>query len=297
MTQKEETVGTRRRGTPVGCFSSLRYLSLEATPKTVCGIVGVAPRLPAGTPVNIAWLDGSTSDDRLTVAHQLRNSGLSPVPIISARRVTSKADLFAITEHLVSEVAPTQYMVVGGDPRDSAGPFDTAADLFSSDWLDVFGIDHVVLPGFPEGNRAAPKVDSAAALFDKLSVLKRRGCNVEITTQLAMDSDKILGWIKRLRDHGFSDLVRIGLVGPAPLVTVKRYLNLFDLDAARLEEASEDGAGTVQFSPLFKALEDGFAAAGAGKVGVHLYPFGGANSALDWFSAVTERGDGNQEVR
>lgn len=122
-----QPLGSKRR------ITSPKFLSLETTGKSVEDVISATDKLPAGTPVNIAWLDHSTSTERLGIARQLKRNGLSPVPIISTRRIKSKAELFAITEQLVREVAPKQFMVVGGDPKVSAGPFEASSSLLSSD--------------------------------------------------------------------------------------------------------------------------------------------------------------------
>lgn len=259
-----------------------QHLSLEATCKTVDDVVAFADRLPAHTAVNIAWLDGQGSQDRAKVARSLAQSGLCPVPIIAARRITSEAHLYDFTRRMREAGARKHFMLVGGDPSKPQGPFPTGLDLLHSNWLEQDEIERVTLPGFPEGNPAAPGDDNAVSLAVKAKALHQRNIVGEVTTQLALNPKRILQWIQHLRGNDVAALIRIGIPGPTPSGRIARYLKMFGIDDQDLATATREQAGILDFSPLLEELYEGLASEPHGEVGLHLYPFGGTGPALDW---------------
>jgi methylenetetrahydrofolate reductase (NADPH) len=264
-------------------------LSLEATCKTVDDVAAMASDLPSHTAVNIAWLDGQGSEERARVARQLAQSGLSPVPIVAARRITSRQHLFGLIEQMRAAGARKHFMLVGGDPSRPQGPFQTGFDLVHSNCLEQAGIERVTLPGFPESNPAAPGDDNAISVAAKAKVLKRRGIVAEITTQLALNPTRIFQWIQDLRGNEVEAVIRIGIPGPTPCGKIARYLKMFGIDDRDLKTATREQAGIMDFSPLWEKLYEGLAAEPHGDVGLHLYPFGGTAQALDWLKRCEQR--------
>lgn len=259
-----------------------QQLSLEATCKTVDDVVACAGRLPDHTAVNIAWLDGQGSEDRAKVARKLAKSDFSPVPIIAARRITSEQHLYGLTRRMQEGGARKHFMLVGGDPSRSQGPLQTGADLLQSNWLEQAGIERITLPGFPEGNPAAPGDDNAVSLAVKAKALQRRKIVGEVTTQLALNPKRILQWIQDVRGNDVEALIRIGIPGPTPSGRIARYLKMFGIDDQDLATATREQVGIMDFSPLLEKLYEGLASEPHGDVGLHLYPFGGTGPALDW---------------
>jgi len=263
-------------------FNPLNELTLEVTVRTVADAIANISSIPLGTPCNIAWLDGNTSADRIEVARRLRAHGLSPVPIISARRVLSHSQVISLSQEFRDAAMPDQFMVVGGDPREARGPYPTASDLLHSTWLKASGITKVTLPGFPEGNGAVPQQNASVALRQKLGILEKAGVTTEITTQVALNPLEILNWIHSLRQDGITSLVRIGIIAPTPANKVRWYLNMFGVDGSHLESSSQEIDGVLDFAPLLDELKAGLSKNALGPVGVHLYPFGGFKGAVDW---------------
>lgn len=257
-------------------------LSIEATCKTVDDVVAYANRLPKRTTVNIAWLDGEGSEERAKVARVLAQSGLSPVPIMATRRITSEEHLYSLTRRMHEAGARKHFMLVGGDPSKPHGPFPTGAELLHSNWLEQAEIERVTLPGFPEGNPAASGDDNAVSLALKAKALNRREFACEVTTQLALNSKRILHWIQNLRENEVKALIRIGIPGPTPSGRIARYLKMFGIDDQDLATATQEQAGVMDFSPLLEKLSEGLASEPHGEIGLHLYPFGGTGPALDW---------------
>lgn len=263
-------------------FNPLSEVTLEVTVKTIADAIANIDSIPLGTPCNIAWLDGNTSADRVEVARRLRAHGLSPVPIISARRVLSHSQVISLSQEFCDAAMPDQFMVVGGDPREACGPYPTASDFLQSTWLKAAGITKVTLPGFPEGNGAVPQQNASVALRQKLGILEKAGVTTEITTQVALNPLEILNWIHALRQDGITSLVRIGIIAPTSAKKVRWYLNMFGIDDGNLETSSREVDGVLDFTPLLDELKAGLSKTALGPVGIHLYPFGGFKGAVNW---------------
>ncbi|WP_457580859.1 hypothetical protein [Ensifer canadensis] len=65
---------------------------MEITGKDLGQIEAAKSEIPAGTPINIAFLGNETHAQRIEAAARIRQWGFEPVPIISSRRLTSVQD-------------------------------------------------------------------------------------------------------------------------------------------------------------------------------------------------------------
>ncbi|WP_170402062.1 hypothetical protein [Ruegeria arenilitoris] len=265
------------------------FLSLEATGKTIADLTSAASLIPARTAVNVAWLNDEDDYDRLRTVRRIDDAGLLPVPIFAARRLQSKKHLFDLTEKLRFAGAQGQVMVVGGDPSLASGPFNSAIDLLRTEWIEKYAIKRVTLPGFPEGNAAIGYRSDVALLEEKVKLLESHGCNVSITTQLAFDPTRILNWISQLRNVGVSQTIQIGLPGPTKKDRLLRFARSFGVSGGGLNNVSDTVDGIVDFSRLVCLIEQGLQRRNLADVAVHLYPFGGTKTAVEWLTAVKAR--------
>ena len=71
----------------------LEDFSLEMTGKDVPGLLDAAPLLPRGTRVNVTFLGNEDLQMRLVASKAVLDNGFVPVPHISARRLSSQAQL------------------------------------------------------------------------------------------------------------------------------------------------------------------------------------------------------------
>lgn len=258
--------------------------SLEATSKTVTELAASAHLFTPTTPVNVAWLNQEEDQDRLRTVRRLDSAGLHPVPIIAARRVQSKKHLFDLTEKLHYAGAQGHFMVVGGDPSTAAGPFAQAFDFLSTEWIETYRINHITLPGFPEGNCATSYRPDLPGLLEKVKLLEARGCEVSITTQLAFDPDIIVRWVSALRAAGIDRLVRIGIPGPTKQDRLLRFSRAFGVSIRRLEDISTKTNNVIDCTGLLEVISTGLLKRDIGNVSLHLYPFGGAQAAGEWLA-------------
>ncbi|HTJ91259.1 MAG TPA: hypothetical protein VL356_13935 [Acidocella sp.] len=265
------------------------FYSLEITGKGIAQIEESKNEIPPGAPVNIAFLGNEDHRQRIAAARRIRECGLEPVPIISARRLGSEQDLDNLLAGLIGEAGPTRFVLVGGDPVTPAGPYADSLSLLENGVLQRHGIRHVGIVGYPEGH---PKIDADAlwrALRWKLAFLKNAGCSVEITTQLCFDADAITRWIAELRSEGIHTLVRIGVPGPANIGTLLRYAKQFGVVTSdeHLRKYSHSFTALHQHvtpDRFLAQLAHSMRGRNLGSTLYHLYPFGGIPSGVRWMN-------------
>src|SRR6478609_11840357 len=71
----------------------VRDFSLEMTGKDVPGLEEAKHAIPAGTKINVTFLGNEDLEMRVAAAKAVKDLGFVPVPHISARRLSSQAQL------------------------------------------------------------------------------------------------------------------------------------------------------------------------------------------------------------
>lgn len=276
--------------------------SLEITGKDVGQIEAAKAEIPAGTPINIAFLGNETHAQRIDAAVRIRQCGFEPVPIISSRRLRSVQDRDVLLTGLAGAARPSRFMLVGGDPSSPAGPYRDSLDLIAGGIIADYGITRVGIAGYPEGH---PKIDRTRlwdALEHKIGSLKIHGCAVEITTQFGFDADAIVDWIAEVRARGIDVPVRIGVPGPADVKRLLRFAAQFGVgsSAAIVGKYGFSLANLVsRVGPdrFMDRLANRMAGRDLGAVLLHLYPFGGIADTVAWAArAAGRQAAGSQAV-
>lgn len=283
--------GCRWGGVFVGGRSVMRntaLYTLEITGKDIGRLEKALPSIPANTPVNIAFLGNEVHGQRIRAAGVIRESGLEPVPIVSARRLTSREDLYGLLDGLHETAAPKRFLFVGGDPE-PAGPFFDALELLSENFIERYGIRVAGIGAYPEGHPKIPPAKLWEALAWKCRFLHEAGCEVELTTQLGFDTALLEVWLKELRERGIDVPVRIGVPGPADAALLFRYAKQFGV-ASSAGILKRYGLALGQL--LRRSLSDRYwdevqallAKNDFGTVAYHLYPFGGLEEGVAWIN-------------
>lgn len=265
--------------------------SLETTCKTIRQMVATGQRIPAGTPVNIAFLGNETHAQRYEAARLIRECGFAAVPIISARRLGSGADAAEVISGYQKAASPERFMFVGGDPASPQGPFRDAMALMESGVIQRFGIRSLNIAGYPEGHPAIPTSKLWDALKWKRDFLGEHDVDYEITTQFVLDPDCIGNWLGKLRAEGISAPVRIGIPAPSPARRLLNYARQFGtrIDPPILEAygmPADDSQGHVDPGPFLSRLRSVLEGIKPGSIDTHLYPFDGIAAAVEWANGL-----------
>lgn len=268
-------------------LSLIDDFSIEMTGKDVPALEEAAPFIRQGTRISVTFLGNEDLAMRVTAAKAVKRLGFVPVPHVSARRLTSEAELEEFLGALKAEAAPENVFAVGGDPAEPLGPYEDSLALIRSGLLTKYGFRHVSISGYPEGHPDISTEKLWRALTDKSAALREQGLDSAIMTQFGFDVDPILSWLSEVRQRGIDAPVRIGVPGPAG---VKRLLGY----ARRFGVASSAGIvhkygfsltnllGTAGPDKFITEFAQRLNPAEHGTVLLHFYTFGGIKATAQW---------------
>ncbi|MEV6348153.1 methylenetetrahydrofolate reductase [Actinoplanes sp. NPDC051851] len=261
--------------------------SLEMTGKDTEELPAARPLLPAGTRINVTFLGNEDLPLRRTAARAVRDSGFTPVPHVSARRLASAGALTAFLAALRDDGTQSEIFTVGGDPAEPHGPYPDALSLIDSGLLEAFGVRHVGIAGYPEGHPGIPATTLATALATKVGALRDRGLSGEIITQFGFDVDPVLDWIARLRQSGVDVPVRVGVPGPAGVRRLLRFAARMGVGtgasiARKYGLSLTNLMSTAGPDRFLQTLATDYHPEVHGDVRLHFYTFGGLRATSEW---------------
>jgi methylenetetrahydrofolate reductase (NADPH) len=297
MTPLSEKDGASRLVAPLesppSLAEALQDYSVELNPKGAKVAGESLNRLDPGTEVFLTWIPGADPMEMVAFAANLRRAGVVPVPHIGARHVQSKAQLERLAERLASEAEVDRVLLVGGDRCEPAGPYDSTLALMQSGVFQSVGIDRVAVAGFPEGNPNIPRPVLAEALETKVRFARNEGLRISIVTQFCFQAEPILKWLRQIRAAAIDVPVRIGLAGPAGLVTLTRYavrcgvgnsLRVLMEKPSFAKLLTERGPEPIVRS-ILSSVDSETDVLPPGVAGFHFFAFGGLTKTIDWISA------------
>ena len=284
-----------RTATDVTVAEMLRDYSVELIPGNPGLIDAAVDRLEPGTQVSLTWIPGSNPMRMIAPAAKLQRAGLLVMPHIGARHLESKKQLEQIAERLVGEAHVDRILIIGGDGA-QAGPFDSSLAVMQTGIFQRVGVTRIAVAGFPEGNPHIPAKVLDHALREKVDFASSDGLQLSIVTQFCFAADPIVKWIRRLRAKGVDVPVRIGLAGPAGIVTLLRYALRCGIGNS-LHALTENPAFAKALvdrgpEPIIREIAASTADEGSaqlGLAGLHFYMFGGFRKTIDWIEAAGSR--------
>jgi len=281
---------------PIASASIARMLhgySIEINPSDPKVVDAAVDRLSPATEVFLTWIPGSNPMRIAGVAAKLRHAGLFPVPHVGARHLESASQLERFATSL-AHAGVDRILVVGGDRALPAGPYDSSLAVMRTGVFQKTGIVRVGVAGFPEGNPSISDAALAEALDEKVAFARSDGLQLSIVTQFCFRADPIVEWLRRIRARGIDNPVRIGLAGPAGLVTLARYavrcgignsLHVLTEHPSFAKLLTEKGP-----QPIIRGIASSMGTEGAATLppsvaGLHFFVFGGFNRTMDWIDS------------
>jgi methylenetetrahydrofolate reductase (NADPH) len=266
-------------------------VSLGIAARDAASLPIAARVLPAGTSVNVGFIDLERRSARVEAARVLVSAGLTPVPHLAARRLTSQRDLEEFLVLLERDAASSHVFVVGGDPSAPAGPYESALEIIRSGELEQHGVRSVSFGGYPEGHPAIDDGVLWAALEAKAALLAEQDRGGEIITQLTLDAEAALEWIARVRDRGIELPIRVGVAGP---VSAGALLGLAHRFGARTADGVAERYGLDEAAPTAIATASRFVETlGSrldprrhGDVRLHVFTFAGLMTTSEWVAGL-----------
>ena len=278
---------------PLGVVDMLRGYSIEVNPSQPKALDAAVERLDRDTEVFLTWIPGANPMDAVTPAARLRRAGLIPVPHVGARHLESAAQLQQFAARLAGEAGVDKILIIGGDRAKPAGPYDSSLAVMQTGVFQKAGITRMAVAGFPEGN---PNISEAAldeALTAKLTFAHEAGMQLSIVTQFCFKAEPIVEWLRRIRNRGIEIPVRVGLAGPAGLITLARYavrcgignsLHVLTEHPSFAKLLTEKGPEPIM-RELAALLRRRNGARPLSIAGLHFYVFGGLTKTVDWINA------------
>jgi len=271
----------------------LKGFSIELNPGDAKVMDAAPGRLDPGTEVFLTWIPGTNPMETIAPAGKLRKAGLFPSPHIGARHVESAAQLEQFASRLAGE-GVDRVLIIGGDRDKPAGPFDSSLAVMQSGILQKAGITRIAIGAFPEGNPAIPDALLVPALPAKVNFAKSNGLQTTIVTQFCFDAEPILKWLHLIRSQGIDLPIRVGLAGPASIISLTRYALKCGVGNS-IKVLTEKPAFAKLLvdkgpEPIIRDVAAGIGPAEGSKLplgiaGLHFFVFGGFNKTVDWIQA------------
>ena len=254
-----------------------RSFSLEATRPSAAEIAALADIVPPATPVYFSAVPTVTPQEIVAAAALLRKAGLEPVIHIAARRLASATALRELLSGLRDEADVRRLLAVGGDV-DAPGAFADALAVIQKGRLRDAGIEEIGIGAYPEGHPRIPARHLEAALDEKIAAATAQGLRVHIISQFSFSPERILKWLRRVREGGIGKPIRIGMAGPSSVPALLRYAKRCGVAASLRGLVSGVAGGLVGHAGPDRILET-LSAAGdlsdLGDVAPHYFSFGG----------------------
>ncbi|MDN4476308.1 methylenetetrahydrofolate reductase [Demequina sp. SYSU T00192] len=270
-----------------GTATLLDDFSLEMTARDLPQLLETAATLPTDTRVNVTYLGTEDAADRLAAAKAVADGGLTPVPHISARRVTSPEVLADFLGAHQAQGTQEKVFVIGGDPREPQGPYSDALSIIGSGILPEFGVREVGIGGYPEGHPDISDAALWAALADKSASIVDQGLDGTIITQFSFDTDAVLAWAERVRGLGIELPIRVGVPGPAGIKRLLGFARRCGVGssttlARKYGFSVTNLVGTAGPDRFVEDLASSIDPGRHGDIRVHFFTFGGLDATAGW---------------
>ena len=267
--------------------------SLEMTAKEIEGLREAAPLIRPGTQIAVTFLPGEEIAQRVEAAVLVRELGFEPIVHLSARRITSEAELDQYLADITTKAQVKRVFIIAGDPPEPEGPYSTSLDIIETGLLEKHGIEIVGIGGHPEGH---PN-NTPAELWDwmerKLAAIRARGMTPLVVTQFAFDDDAIVAWVKEMRARGIDVPVRLGVPGPAGIKRLLGFAKRCGVGASanvmkKYGISLTNLIGSAGPDKLVASLNKGLTEE-TGRVRLHFYPFGALTPSAEWINAYAAK--------
>jgi methylenetetrahydrofolate reductase (NADPH) len=269
----------------------LDNFSIELIARDSRAVDAAADRLDPGAVVSLTWIPGSNPMEMISAATRLKRAGLVPMPHIGARHLESAAQLEKLAGRLIEDAGVDRILLIGGDRSSPAGPYDSTLAVMQTEIFQKAVIHRIAVAGFPEGNPHISAHVLSEALTAKVNFARKTGLQLSIVTQFAFDAEPIIKWLHAIRARGIDVPVRVGLAGPAGLITLVRYalrcgignsLHVLTENPSFAKALVEQGP-----EPIIRELAAAAECDPALEItGLHFYTFGGFQKTMDWIHAL-----------
>jgi methylenetetrahydrofolate reductase (NADPH) len=264
--------------------------SMEMTGKDVAKVENAAGVIPPGTRINVTFLENEDLQMRVDAAAAVKRLGFTPVPHISARRITSPEHLEEFLAALRVVDATENVFAVGGDPAVPMGPYEDSLALIESGVFQQYGARRISIGGYPDGHPGIATDVLWSHLEKKAAALSRLEIPGSVITQVEFDAHRVLAWVAEVRDHGVELPIRVGVPGPASVKLLLGFASRLGIStsttiAKKYGLSVTNLLGKAGPEHFIRDLQAGLDPAKHGVVKLHFYTFGGFKTTAEWIAS------------
>jgi len=262
------------------------FASIEILPTQVIKAASLSELFAEGTEIYLPLLRGDDLNLSVIAAKKILGERMVATPHLAARSVPDASQLDEWL-HELAEAGCNRLMLIAGDPLAHQGPYRDTLDVLSSGLLEKHGFTHLGVAAHPDGHVHASESDVRSALEIKKAYARDKDVHMWVVTQFVFDMTNFAKWLDEW-EEAFDFLpIHVGLAGPSSLASLMRY-------AARCGVAtsvkmlltnrnSKRLMGSWNPDDQLKELYELCGNHVSRRLkGLHLFPFGGLESAARW---------------
>lgn len=273
-------VPVRVTGTMPGVVPAMNDPRFEIIP--IAGAENEAWKLPRGAQVAVTCSPTQGQENTLDLSEKLAYKGFRVIPHISARLVESREQLRSIV-HRLDSAGTREVFVVGGDAREPAGPYHSAATLLREMAEMDHGVERIGVTAYPESHPLIDDEELVEALREKQQYASYA------VTQICFDSSAVAEWLVGMRERGVTLPVYVGLPGAVErkkLLSISLKIGVGDSARFLKKQAGLAGRlvkpGGYRPDSLVEALAPYFGDEYYGLAGFHINTFNQVESTERW---------------
>lgn len=248
-----------------------------------------ARRLPTGTEVFLNLFPNDQLDRQVEICRHIRESGLTPIPHLAARRARTKEDVTRVLGRFTEDAGVRDFLIIAGDLREPRGDIKDSLEFIRAIPSNDFGIRRIGISGYPEGHPQISDEDLTTSQQEKIEILNDLGIEPVVVTQFSFEPEAIIRYCEDLHTRYPELHAKIGLPGPAKLTTLIRFAQRCGVTSSMKKMKALPVSTSLK---LLQRVPPARQAEALGKyrleqndrAAVHLFTFGGLEASLDWIN-------------
>ena len=281
-----ELVPAHNSGDLKANYDLKRFASIEILPTQVIKAPPLSELFAEGTEIYLPLLRGDDLNLSVTAAKKILGERMVATPHLAARSVPDASQLDEWL-HELAEAGCNRLMLIAGDPLTHQGPYRDTLDVLSSGLLEKHGFIHLGVAAHPDGHVHASESDVRSTLEIKKAYAREKDVHMWVVTQFVFDMTNFAKWLDEW-EEAFDFLpIHVGLAGPSSLASLMRYaarcgvatsvkMLLTNRNSRRLMSSWNPDD---QLKELYELCGNHVSRR---LKGLHLFPFGGLESAARW---------------
>jgi methylenetetrahydrofolate reductase (NADPH) len=262
------------------------FASIEILPTQIIKAPPLSELFAEGTEIYLPLLRGDDLNLSVTAAKKILGERMVATPHLAARSVPGASQLDEWL-HELAEAGCNRLMLIAGDPLTHQGPYRDTLDVLSSGLLEKHGFIYLGVAAHPDGHVHASESDVRSALEIKKTYAREKNVHMWVVTQFVFDMTNFAKWLDEWQEAFDFLPLHVGLAGPSSLASLMRYaarcgvatsvkMLLTNRNSRRLMSSWNPDD---QLKELYELCGNHVSRR---LKGLHLFPFGGLESAARW---------------